>query len=78
MLLQIMTSLLRSGPVVQPVGMTSSVPCRKLEFGPSRYCGTSYTMATWLPRDRPRWLNAGREEETRGEGEGGRGVRLRE
>ena len=50
--LQIITNLLRGGPVVQPAGMTSSVPCRKLEFRPSRRHGASYKMANWLPRDR--------------------------
>ena len=43
---------LRSSPVVKPAGMKSSIPCRELEFGPSRHCGTSYTMATWPLRDR--------------------------
>ena len=40
--------LLRSGPVVEPAGMTSSIPCRELEFGPSRHYGASYTMASGL------------------------------
>ena len=43
---------LRSSPVVEPAGMTSSIPCRELEFGPSRHCGASYTMTTWPLRDR--------------------------
>ena len=63
--------------MVQLAGMTSSVSCRKLEFGPSRHRGTSYTQATWLPRDRklPRWLNKGREEE-KGREKGEAGVRV--
>ena len=46
--LQIYKSLLHKGPVVQPGGVIPSVQCRKLEFGPSKHCGASYTMATWL------------------------------
>ena len=36
----------------QPAGVTSSVPCQELEFGPSRHRGASYTMAMSLLRDR--------------------------
>ena len=43
---------LRSGPVVEPAGMTSSVPCREPVFGSSRHRDASCTVATWLPRDR--------------------------
>ena len=43
--------LLRSSTVVEPAGVTSSVPCRELEFGLSKHCGASYTMATWPLRD---------------------------
>ena len=41
---------LRGDHMVQPAGMMSSVPCREPVFGPSRHCGASYTMATWLLR----------------------------
>ena len=46
-----------------------------LEFGPSRYCGASYTIARWLLGidSRPRWLNEGSGEEMgveEGESEG--------
>ena len=37
--------------MVEPAGVTSSIPCRELEFGCSRHCGASYTMATWPLRD---------------------------
>ena len=57
---------LRSGPVVEPAGMTSSIPCCQLKFGPSRHCGASYTMATWPLRD---WKPAQVAEQ--GEGERG-------
>ena len=65
--------LLRSGPVVKPAGMTSSIPCRELEFGPSRHCGASYTMATWPLRYRKpaqvaEWGEGGGEE-VRGRGD---------
>ena len=43
---------LRSGPVVEPAGMTSSVPYCEPVFGPSRHRDASCTVATWLPRDR--------------------------
>ena len=43
--------LLRSSPVVEPAGMTSSVPCHEPVFGPSRHCGASCTVTTWLPKD---------------------------
>ena len=63
-----------SSPVVEPAGMTSSIPCRELEFGPSRHCGTSNTMATWPLRDRKtaqvaEWVEGGGE---RGGGGGDR------
>ena len=32
---------IRVCPVVKSAGMTSSVPCHELEFGPSRHCGAS-------------------------------------
>ena len=56
-----------SSPVVEPAGMTSSIPCHELEFKPSRHCGASYTMATWPPRDRKtaqvaEWGKGGGEE----------------
>ena len=71
---------LRSSPVVEPAGI-SSVPCRELEFGPSRHCGASYTMAMWPLRDRKtaqvaEWGEGGGEEgggETESEGGGGGG-----
>ena len=68
---------LRSSPVVEPAGMTSSIPCRELEFGPSRHCGASCTMAMWPTESLPRWLNEGREEERRFWGGGGGGGRQR-
>ena len=43
--------LLRSSPVVEPAGMTSSVPSREPVLGPSRHRDASCTVATWLPRD---------------------------
>ena len=63
--------LLCSSPVAEPAGVTSSVPCREPEFGPSRHCGASYSMATWPLRDRKtaqvaEWGEGGGEE---GEGE---------
>ena len=70
MVLQIIMSLLRSGPMVLPAGMTSSVPCCELEFRSSRHRGASYTMAIWLPRDRKPAQVAERGE---GGGEGGGG-----
>ena len=65
MVLQIIMSLLHSGPMVQPPGMASSVPCRKLEFGLS----DNVAPATqWPPgfqgtKRQLRGLNEGREEE---------------
>ena len=41
-----------SSPVVEPAGMTSSVPYREPVFEPSRHRDASCTVATWLPRDR--------------------------
>ena len=70
---------LRSGPVVKPAGMTSSIPCRKPVFRPSRDCGTSYTMATWLLRDqKPAQVAERGEGGGEGGGGGGGGERLRE
>ena len=60
---------LRSSPVVEPAGMRSSIPCRKLKFGPSRHCGASYTMATWPLRDR-KAVQVAEQGEGGGEGEG--------
>ena len=65
---------LRSGPVVKPAGMTSSVPCHELMFVPSRHHGASNTMATWLLRDRKPAQVAERGEgggEEKGGGGGG-------
>ena len=65
---------LRSGPVVEPAGMTSSVPCREPVFEPSRHHGASYTMATWLLRDRkPAQVADWGEGVGRGGGGGGGG-----
>ena len=63
--LQIFPSLLHRGPVVQPAGITSSVLYREQKFGPFRHRDASYTVNTWPigNRNRPRWLNKGREEE---------------
>ena len=66
-------SLLRSGPMVQLAGMTSSVPYHGLQFGPSRHRGANYIMATWLPRDRKpaqvaKWGEGGGEGGGGGEG----------
>ena len=56
------------GPVVEPAGMTSSVPYHEPVFGPSRHSDASCTVATWLPRDRKPYQVA-----DWGEGVGSRG-----
>ena len=74
MALQIFTSLLRSGPVVKPAGMTLSVPCHKLDFGSFRHLGASYTMAMWLLKDHTHTQVA---EQGEGGGDGGRRMRVK-
>ena len=59
--------------MVRPAGVTSSIPCRELEFGCSRHCGASYTMATWPLRDQKTAQVAERGEGGGEDGGGGGG-----